>query len=95
MVRNDYDNSVGLYGATISVAACRCHLYGYWFSPFVARQITWEVKDMYNKAIAALVVGGLAIVLKQFGLTPDSTIADVVAAIITAGSVWFIANRKA
>ena len=49
----------------------------------------------YNKAIAALVVGGLAIVLKQFGLTPDSTIADVVAAIITAGSVWFIANRKA
>jgi hypothetical protein len=48
----------------------------------------------YAKTIAALVVGVAAIGLSYFGLTPDSTISDVVTALVVAGSVYFVPNKK-
>lgn len=49
---------------------------------------------IYAKAIVAFLVPAFGIALEKFGVTPDSTFIDVVTAIITAGLVWFIPNKK-
>lgn len=49
---------------------------------------------IYAKAITAVVLLLLGAVLKHFGLTPDSTVADVVTAVVTAAGVYFVPNKK-
>ena len=50
--------------------------------------------NKYAKAITAVILGVLVVALKQFGITPDSTVSDLVSALVIAGSVYFVPNKK-
>lgn len=47
----------------------------------------------YSKFIIAIVLGILAVSLKQLGITPNSTVTDLVTALVTAAGVWFVPNE--
>lgn len=49
---------------------------------------------IYAKAITAVVVLLLGVTLKHLGLTPDSTITDLVTTLVTGGLVWYVPNKK-
>ena len=45
------------------------------------------------KAITALVVGLVMMFLQNFGITPETPIAQVIEILITAGAVYYIPNK--
>lgn len=52
----------------------------------------------YAKAIVALivplVVTGVLGYLETIGVNPDTSLKDALTALLTAGSVWFVPNKK-
>jgi len=48
----------------------------------------------YNKAIAALVVGAIILVLRGLELPVDQSLEDSLGVVITALLVWLVPNKK-